>query len=75
MRFSVSVHPVVLNVDRLAPLFARAREIFDLPEPPPGDRDATTAPGSIPSFTGSADDGSSPGRYCGASGIGLAFQH
>ena len=35
MRFSVSVHPVVLNMDRLAPLFARAREIFDLPEPPP----------------------------------------
>jgi len=36
MQFSVSVHPVELNMDRLAPLFIRAREIFDLPAPPPG---------------------------------------
>lgn len=36
MSFAVSIHPVELNTDRIFPLLGRARELFDLPVPPPG---------------------------------------
>ena len=36
MGFSVSIHPVGIDPGILVPLFQRAREIYDLPHPPPG---------------------------------------
>jgi len=36
MPFSISIHPVELDLGMLEPLYRRAREIYDLPEPPDG---------------------------------------
>jgi len=36
MGFSVSIHPVGIDPRILVPLFQRARELYDLPHPPPG---------------------------------------
>jgi hypothetical protein len=36
MPFSVSIHPVELDLGMLGPLYRRAREIYDLPEAPDG---------------------------------------